>query len=134
MASSSLALRVAITLDPCLLAEAAGYTLDPWQQRIMRSRSPRLGLLASRQSGKSLVTACLAVHTALTEPGALILLLSPSLRQSQELFRRCLDIYRAVDRPVAAEAENALSLVLDSGSRILSLPGTERTIRGFSSV
>ena len=133
-ATVSAARDLAMALDPALLAEAAGYHLDPWQQRVMRSRARRLLLVCSRQAGKSLVSACLAVHTAIYEPGALVLLLSPSLRQSQELFRRCLALYRTLDRPVPAEAENALSLTLENGARIVSLPGTEKTIRGFSSV
>jgi hypothetical protein len=101
---------------------------------MLRSISPRLLLNCSRQVGKSTTTATLAIHTAFYEPGAPILLLSPTLRQSQELFIKCLEIYRALDRPVPAEAENALSLKLTNGSRIISLPGKEGTIRGMSGV
>src|SRR5207244_3649377 len=43
-------------------------------------------------------------------------------------------VYRALDRPVPAEAESALRLELDNGSRIVSLPGKEGSIRGFSGV
>jgi hypothetical protein len=71
-------------------------------------------------------------HTALYEPNSLILLLSPSERQSQELFRKCLEIYAATDRPVDADAENKLSLELENGSRVHALPGKDGTIRGFS--
>src|SRR5205085_5084660 len=91
-------------------------------------------LNCSRESGKSTVAAALAMHTAVYEPGAPILLLSPSLRQSQELFRKCLDVYRALDRPVVPEAESALRLELENGSRIISLPGKEATVRSFSGV
>jgi len=56
------------------------------------------------------------------------------LRQSQELFRKVLSVYRALDRPVPAEAETKLSLELENGSRIVSLPGKESTVRGFSAV
>lgn len=125
---------LAMALDPVVMARAAGIEPDEWQCRFLRSQSGRLLLNCSRQVGKSTVTGALAVHTALYEPGSLILLLSPSLRQSQELFRKCLDVYRAIDRPVPAEAENALSLELENGSRIVSLPGKEETIRGMSGV
>src|SRR5262249_19499108 len=107
---------------------------DPWQRDVLRSTAPRMLLNCSRQSGKSTVTAILATHTVLYEPGALVLLLSPALRQSQELFRKCLDTYRALDRPVPAEAESALRLELENGARIVSLPGTDTSIRGFSGV
>lgn len=126
--------RLAMHLDPVQMAHAAGIEMDPWQQRLLRSSAQRLLLNCSRQSGKSTVSSVLALHTACYEPGAPILLLSPSLRQSQELFRKCLEVYRALDRPVPPEAENALSLELENGSRIVSLPGKEGTIRGISGV
>lgn len=125
---------LAMALDPVLMARAAGIEPDPWQADFLRSQSDRILLNCSRQVGKSTTTATLADHTAFYGPGSLILLLSPSLRQSQELFRKCLDVYRALDRPVPANAENALSLELENDSRIVSLPGKEGTIRGMSGV
>ena len=129
-----LATDLALALDPVRLAERAAFSPDPWQCQVLRSHAPRQLLNCSRQSGKSTITALLAVHTAVYEPGSLTLLLSPSLRQSQELFRKCLDTYRALDRPVAPEAESALRLELENGSRIVSLPGKEGTVRGYSGV
>lgn len=130
----SMASDLAIACDPVRLAERAGLRPDPWQRDVLHSSASRMLLNCSRQSGKSTITSVLAVHTALFDPGALVLLLSPSLRQSQELFRKCLDTYRAVDRPVPASAESALRLELGNGSRIVSLPGTEGAIRGYSAV
>lgn len=125
---------LAIALDPVVLAHQAGIEPDGWQADLLRSTAPRILLNASRQSGKSTTTATLAVWTALCQPGALVLLLSPSLRQSSELFKKCLTIYRGAGRPAPAEAETALALTLESGSRIVSLPGKEGTVRGFSGV
>jgi hypothetical protein len=125
---------LATALDPVRLAVAAGLEPDPWQAAVLRSSAPRRALLCCRQSGKSMTTAVLGVHTALYEPGSLVLLVSPSLRQSGELFRKCLQLYRVAGRPVPAEAETALRLELDNGSRIISLPGKDATIRGFSAV
>jgi hypothetical protein len=62
------------------LMRAGGMEPDGWQAAVLQSSASRQLLLACRQSGKSTTTACLALHTALVEPGALILLLSPSLR------------------------------------------------------
>jgi hypothetical protein len=120
--------------DPVELFRAAFGEPDDWQARAMRSRSPRLTLNVTRQGGKSSVTAAIGMHAALSEADALILMLSPSQRQSQELFRKVLDCYRAASRPVPAEAENRLALELANGSRIIALPGKEQTIRGFSGV
>lgn len=107
---------------------------DPWQLQLLRSTAPRVLVNIHRQGGKSTTAALLATHMALYYPGALILLLAPTLRQSTELFRKCLGFYRGLRRPVAAEAENRLSLELESGSRIVALPGQEGNIRGFSNV
>jgi hypothetical protein len=54
------------------------------------------------------------------------------LRQSQELFGKIAGFYRDLGRPVAPQGERKLSLELENGSRIITLPGSEKTIRGFS--
>ncbi len=125
---------LAMALDPALFALAAGFTPDPWQAQVLRSRSPRILLNCSRQSGKSTVVAMLAMWTALYCPGSLTLIVSPAERQSKELFRKALAVYRALGRPVPPQSESALQLELDSGSRIIALPGKEGTIRGYSGV
>ena len=130
----SLADDLALALDRREFARSVAFEPDEWQADALRSEVPRQLYNASRQSGKSTVAAVLAVHTALYEPGSLALLLSPTLRQSQELFKKCLTIYRDAGRPVAPESETALTLTLKSGSRIVSLPGKEGTVRGYSGV
>ncbi|KAA0253407.1 terminase [Acidobacteria bacterium ACD] len=116
------------------LFREAGLAPDPWQRDVLLSRAPRTLLLCSRQSGKSTTTACLALFEAIHRAPALVLLLSPSLRQSGELFRKVLDFYRALPSPPRSVGESALRLELENGSRIVSLPGTEETIRGYSGV
>jgi hypothetical protein len=130
----AIAADLARGLDPARFAEDAGITPDAWQAKALRSTAPRVLLNCARQTGKSSVTGVLAVHTALYDAGALVLLLSPSLRQSQELFRKALGIYRVLGRPVPAEAENTLTLELENASRIVSLPGKEQSARGYSGV
>ena len=77
-------------VDPVLFARRAGFTPDPWQADVLRSNHHRMLLNCSRQSGKSTTTAIVALHQAVYTPGSLVLLLSPGLRQSAELFRNCL--------------------------------------------
>jgi hypothetical protein len=108
-----------------------GTEPDPWQAEVLRGEDPRVLLNCSRQSGKSSTAAVLGLHTALASR-ALILLVSRSLRQSQELGKKLFDAYRALGKPIPADAENRLSLELSNGSRVLCLPGSEATIRGFS--
>ena len=119
-------------IDPVALAAEAGIDADDWQKGILRSQASRILVNGARQVGKSAVSALLAMHVALYEPGSLVLTLAPSLRQSQELYRQMLTIYKALGRPVPAETENTMQMQLASGSRIVALPATESSIRGFS--
>ena len=80
------------------------------------------------------MSAVLALHRALYHPDSLILCLAPALRQSQELFAKIAGFYKDLQRPVPPQAERRLSLDLGNGSRIVTLPGSEKTIRGFSGV
>lgn len=131
---TTLATDLLAALDPVAFAERAGIVPDPWQADVLRSDAKRLLLNCSRQSGKSTTTALLALHTALYVPGSLILLLSPSLRQSAELFRKVAQLYTATGATVPPKAESALRLELETGSRVISLPATEATVRGYSAV
>lgn len=132
--NAALSADLATALDPARLADATGLAPDPWQVEVLRSTAPRILLNCARQTGKSTITAVLATHTALYDAGSLVLLLSPTLRQSGELFKKCLAVYRTLGRPVPPASETALSLTLENGSRIVSLPGKEGTVRGYSGV
>jgi hypothetical protein len=121
--------------DPARIFSQAGLTPDPWQARLLRSSSDRLLLLCSRQAGKSLSAASLALRAALLTSDSLVLLLSPVQRQSGELFRaKVKRLFNALGRPVLVVQESALTMELANGSRIISLPGEEGTIRGYSDV
>lgn len=120
--------------DQAELMRLCRFAPDPWQERLLRSQAEQVLLLCSRQSGKSTIAAALAVNTTLLRPRALVLILSPSTRQSGELFRKAKDLINLLGRPVAIAAESALRLELANGSRIVTLPGKEGTVRGFSDV
>jgi hypothetical protein len=126
--------QAAYALDPVTWCGGElGIDPDSWQAEVLRSTSKRIILNCTRQSGKSTVTSALALHTALYRPGSLILCLSPTLRQSSELFHNITMFYG--DTPtIPARMESALRLELENGSRILSLPGKEQNVRGYASV
>ena len=127
--------ELALALDPALMFErAVGAPPDPWQAAFLRSRSPRSLLLCSRQSGKSTVVAAAALHELLYRPGSLVLCLAPSWRQSGELFRKATAMYLALGQPVKARSRSAAQMELENGSRLVSLPGEDGTVRSFSSV
>lgn len=121
--------------DPTVFAEQAlALDLDAWQKRVLSGAWSRVLLNVTRQGGKSTVAAILALHQALFHPGSLTLVVSPSLRQSSELFRSVCDLRERLPWPVQLDEDNRLSMRVAGGGRIVSLPGSERTIRGHSSV
>jgi hypothetical protein len=127
-----LALDLSRALDPVLFASDCGLQADPWQAKLLLERPKRSLLLCSRQSGKSTVTALLALWTAIYEGPALVLLLSPSQRQSGELFRTVISFHAKLEGAPALATESALRAEFTNGSRVIALPGTERTVRGYA--
>lgn len=130
-----LARDLAEALDPVLWAERVlGHRLDPWQAELLRAERKRVLLNICRQGGKSTAAALKALRIALMEPGTLTLLLSPTQRQSGELLRTVARLYGADETAIGTDAHSALRLELANGSRIVSLPGQETTVRGYSGV
>jgi len=131
MNSSPLAHDLAMAADPVVMARELGMEPYSWAKDALRSPSPRECWVVTRQGSKSTTASLIALHTALYRPGSTVLLLSPGLRQSSELYRKALTSYRKLGRPVAARSEAQTSLEMENGSRIVSLPGTEATVRAY---
>ena len=125
-------LRREIPGDRVEFARALGLEPDRWQERLLRSDAPRVLMNCARQTGKSTAAGVLALHKALSHPGALVLILAPVERQAKELFSKVASFYHTLGHPIPADSYRALGLELANGSRIEALPGTEKTIRGFS--
>jgi len=120
-------------LDPVAFAlEVLDLDLDPWQADVIGRQSKRDLLNCSRQAGKSTTAAVLGLHEALYKPGSLTILVSPSQRQSSELFRKVIELREKLPSSPALTEDNKLSMTVKGGGRVLSLPGSEATIRGFS--
>jgi Terminase large subunit, T4likevirus-type, N-terminal len=130
-----ISLDISRALDATLLAADAGFpTLDPWQARLLRERPRRSLLCCSRQSGKSTCTALVALYVALFEAPALVLLVSPAQRQSAELFRVFMTAYQKLANVPPLVQESVLKCEFANGSRVIALPSSERTLRGFAKV
>jgi phage terminase large subunit-like protein len=110
-----------------------GLNLDPWQVEVIEARYRRLLLNCSRQAGKSTVAAILSLQEVILFGGTMVLLLSRSQRQSAELFRIVADACTRLQLPWV-KRKTAFELELDNGSRIISLPCSADTIRGYSGV
>lgn len=122
-------------LSPASFAtEALGFSPDKWQQEFLDTDERKIILNCSRQSGKSTTAAILALHRALFFFNQLIILVSPSQRQSSELFRKVIDHMQRLSVQPRRIEDNRLSMKFDNLSRIISLPSGADTIRGFSSV
>ena len=92
---------LAVALDPPKMMATCGLTPDPWQETFLRDRPARALLLASRQAGKSTVTAASALYEALYRPPSTVLLLPPAQRQSAELLAKVRGLLaRLPDPPV----------------------------------
>jgi hypothetical protein len=130
-----LARDLAMALNPVAFAEdALSFSPDAAQTKVLQWSGKRLLLNCSRQWGKSTTSSVLAVHEAVFKPNSMILLISPSLRQSSELFRKVSGFMDRLSVKPERVEDNRLSLQLENGSRIVSLPSKEATVRGFSGV
>jgi Terminase large subunit, T4likevirus-type, N-terminal len=114
------------------LAIDAGIEPDPGQAKLLRERPRRCLLLCSRQSGKTEVAIHLGLWTCMYEPGSLVLIVSPSQRQSQEVFRRLMLAHAKLQGVPELTQESALRAQFANGSRVIALPGSERTTRGYA--
>lgn len=111
-----------------------GFEPDAVQRDLMAGGAHRLILNCTRQWGKSTMAAAKAVRTAYCRPGSLTLVISPCARQSGEFVRKAAGFLRRLGIRPRGDGDNLISLALPNGSRIVGLPGTEGTVRGFSAV
>ena len=125
-----------LALDRSAFGRELSIAPDAWQHQLLSSLSDRILLNCCRQSGKSTMAALIGLHKALYHPGSLVLILAPAERQAKETFSKVAGLYRRAQpgHTVAPDSYRKLGMELTNGSRIEALPGTEKTIRGFSGV
>jgi hypothetical protein len=111
-----------------------GFAADEAQAEVLRSTKKRGLLNCTRQWGKSTVTAAKAIHQAVHFPESLTVVVSPSARQSGEFLRKATGFARKLGIKPKGDGDNEISLELPNRSRIVGLPGSEATVRGFSAV
>jgi terminase large subunit-like protein len=117
-------------LDPVVLFELAfRVAAHDWQRDYLRAPGPVL-TVKGRQVGASTAAAAMAVHEVLYRPDVTAAIVSPSLRQSQEIAGKARTALRNLAVPLVQDSSTALRL--RNGSRVLSLPGTAKSVRGWS--
>jgi hypothetical protein len=128
----SLSRDFARALDPVLLARDCGIEPDPVQAKLLTTTARKVLLCCTRQWGKSTTAALIALHEALYAAPAMIVLVSPSQPQSTELFKKIHGFWERLPGAPEAEQESLTRMEWANGSRIISLPGSEKTTRGYS--
>ena len=127
---------LALMFYPSMFAEALfGAPPDPWQTEVLETKSKRILLNCARQTGKSSIVAAMALHHALWTPKSMVIVISHTLEQAKETFRKITDYYKQIDRPVLSVTETVQKIELANKSRIIALTGqAPDSIRGYSNV
>jgi Terminase large subunit, T4likevirus-type, N-terminal len=128
---SPAALDLARTLDPVRLMIQLGLKPEGWQRRLLRSNSRRLAVICARQTGKTTTTAVLAAHSMLYRPGVTVIVVSRAHSQSNILLQKSAEMLQRIAAPAEPKITEG-RIVLSNGSRLISLPGNEKTVRGLS--
>jgi hypothetical protein len=82
--------------------------------------------------GQVHTTALVALHEALYAAPAMVVVISPSQPQSTELFKKIHGFWQHLAGAPEAKQESLTRMELANGSRIISLPGSEKTTQGYS--
>ncbi|WP_405750017.1 terminase family protein [Streptomyces sp. NBC_00012] len=112
--------------------QAVGAQPDPWQRRVLASRSRRLIVIAARQSGKGSVSAARALHLAVTRPGSLTLIVSASERQARIVLDRMREMLPFLGEDAAGAGDTQRDIRLANGSQIVVLPESSSSLRGWT--
>jgi hypothetical protein len=106
---------------------------DPWQKRLLRSKSRKIIVNVARQQGKSTTAAAKALHRAVLFPKSVILIVAPAVTQASELRRKIDEHLRNLTGIEAkVDANNKRELEFSNGSRIIILAADEDTVRSYT--
>jgi len=122
--------------DPVLWAkEVLGYHPDEWQAKVLQSRSRKIILNCSRQSGKSTTCAALGLHESIYRRPSFGLVIAPTQDQSSELMLKFDEFRGAVELPSDyLSTDTKLAVRFANGNRFIARPGSEKSARSFSAV
>ena len=117
-------------LDPVVVFRDA-FDVEPfaWQAEYLRTDLPTL-VVKGRQVGFTSAAAALAIWRCVYTAGSTVAIVSPSLRESSEVTGRARAGLRRLGLRLVIDSVAQLGLA--NGSRILSLPGSPKSARGFS--
>jgi len=120
-----------LSLSPSAVLAQLDMPPFDWQREALDPRYKRILVLAARQSGKSSISAGRGHHTGRFMDNSLSLIVSPSEQQSKETMKKVDELI--MKDPNADLIGNAsFEKKYSNGARVLALPGTERSVRGYS--
>ena len=118
-------------LSPSYYLREAGFEPYEWQSPVLfPSLKPKL-LLTCRQAGKSTIIAGKVESTCRYEAGSDALIICPAQDQSKEVMHKLSDFVNMHDDP-RLKADAVYEKTWVNSSRVMSLPGSERSVRGYS--
>ena len=109
--------------------------LLPYQWSIFADQNPFIISKISRQCGKSLTFAAKAVHKSIMHSDNLVLLVSVNQRSADELLRKVkqwAEACKIASNGLVSYTENATSVTFNNKSRIISVPASPASLRGWS--
>jgi len=149
---------LALSIEERIYAEDPAYWMeciigvkpDPWQKKVLESNELEILLNNCRQSGKTETAAVKAGHTARYKEGTLAIVVSATQRQAGILQRRVtrflgmanddwqklsshwVNEYNEYEDKFKIVQRSVLSLELANSSRVVSVPASPDTVRGYS--
>lgn len=114
-------------------AEVLNFPLWPHQIEVIRSPKPFKVIVAARQTGKSALVAVEALHTAFAKPGSTSLILSATEDAAKRMIATIKDLMDSAPLLGGSVIDSHKSrIALSNGSEIISLPASEKQIRGYT--
>lgn len=121
--------------DPAQMMRDAGFDPDPHQVELLTCPARNILVLWARQAGKSQSFATTVLHTAAFDVGNVLILAGEKQRQAQEVFNKAHVMHGTLsdigELPAVDKAGDELKF--GNGSRVLALPSTVDSIRGYAS-
>lgn len=112
-----------------LFIHAQGEDPLPWQEDYLKETRDSV-ILKGRQVGASTAGSVVAIRRARYYPGSLVAIVSPSLKQSTEVKERAKGGLIALGEHLVRDSSSTIEL--RNRSRIMSLPGSPKSVRGWS--
>lgn len=113
------------------LESGAIPALYEWQQMVLLSYAQFIHINGARRAGKSVIISCIPTHLAKSEAGSVTLILGPTQTQANEDMRLIKGFISHDDEYPEMVRVSDQQIELKNGSRIIVVPATEVSARGY---